>query len=62
MKKEYLDALLIIHFGILRTNSKRELDYLVDHGCITPKHGGGWLTTSRGRMVIKDELRRMGKH
>lgn len=61
LRKEHLDALLIIYFDIGRTNSKRELDYLVDNGCITPKHGGGWLVTSRGRRVIKDELARLGK-
>lgn len=51
--KSMRDTLLIIHFGIDRSVGKTEVEQLITAGYIVPKHGGGWMTTSRGRDYVK---------
>jgi hypothetical protein len=52
MPKPRRDALLIIHFGIDRSIDTDSIKWLESQRLITPKHGGGWMTTSKGRDYV----------
>jgi hypothetical protein len=51
--KSMRDALLIIHFDIERSVSKKDVDALLFNGMIVAKHPTGWMTTSIGRNYIR---------
>lgn len=56
--KPQRDALLIIHFEIERAIDKPVIDWLLDRGFIAVKHGGGWMTSSKGRRYVLGIIRR----
>lgn len=57
-KKPHRDALLIIHFEIDRPIDKADIDWLLEFGFIAVKHGGGWMTSSKGRRYLQEIIRR----